>query len=688
MFLRSLLPLVLLSLTSVAALAREIVVSNVAALTTLRAAPGDTVLVQGYLNPGDGGGQFLYYSRTAGGTANGGFIFDAPGSGSERFIAVDQSIADPAKFGAVTGATSAEVTAAFQAALDSGKPVINLDASKTWALNAGLKSPRTPGTHVSAVSMQIAGLITLPVSVLEPVVTFGRSDLDTSCAGRVYRLRVERSATTNATDVDGIRVINCVDGEFHLSATNCQSGIHFRGDDTTEVGPPNSAGACSRNHVWIGDILDCRTGVHLEAMGEGGYVNDNEFYGGEIQTTSSMNTADELKGLFLDFKGTTEHYINANLFLGQSIELFNAHATALKFVVYGNFTNTGGTPPVRTGDQNSFLNFRMETTSGTNTTNYRLLGGKGLSNNTFRANFMLASTNLCAGVSAGDGWRVKNAARNNFDLRHDSNMQDYWERLATVHPRQMVQTASGATAPPHGVIQNGPPVDLAFLQVAAEVTVTATEIQCDATTNFPVWVGVPIDMTLSGGTVDPDQVHDDTDRVVHIQYVLGGYGGRIFARCFESDGDITTNADDCSLPNSLGGDHFYLDSFTGQDGQGRPFVYPIAFGPNVAYVVVGLGSRSDIADEVTHIKQFEIFSKKNAGFRLLNNETVIADLSGVSRFPIFHDQEMPRSPVVPTDTNCAHGTLVRNTSESELGAGVPVFWRFDAADTVWDEVGP
>lgn len=58
----------------------------------------------------------LIYSAVIGGTADGGFKFDAPGAGSERFIAADQTVADVKQFGAV-GDGSADDSQEIQAAI-------------------------------------------------------------------------------------------------------------------------------------------------------------------------------------------------------------------------------------------------------------------------------------------------------------------------------------------------------------------------------------------------------------------------------------------------------------------------------------------------------------------------------------------------------------------------------------------
>lgn len=95
--------------------ARDIIVDNVAALASTRAAPNDTVTTLGYVNAGDGGGQTLRYSN-GGGTVDDGFIFDAPGAGGERFIAIDQQVINVRKWGAV-GLNATADTDAFTRAI-------------------------------------------------------------------------------------------------------------------------------------------------------------------------------------------------------------------------------------------------------------------------------------------------------------------------------------------------------------------------------------------------------------------------------------------------------------------------------------------------------------------------------------------------------------------------------------------
>lgn len=656
------------------ALARNIVVSVKADLATTRAAAGDIVYLQGYLNPGDGGGQTLYYS-TAGGTVDNGFIFDAPGAGNERFIAVERDTADPAKFGAVAGANSTVTADAFQAAINTGVAVVNLDSSKTWTIDDGLENP-------NGVPMNIAGVISYE-GTAEPIVTIGtvtangESGRETFLNGREFRLKLQRTSPTSTSTADGLKIINCVDGHFYVNVKNCQAGIYL-------LGSGSSFGSCSRNQFWLGNINNCETGIHLEATGTAGYSNENTFYGGEIDTYSGaggMNTANVLKGVFLEFNGDagTAHYIDGNRFIGQSIELYNQNETPLKVLFYADYS-----VGVRAAQENMFIAFRMEN-AGQPISQYRLVGGRGLVSNKFESNFLISTTNIAVGKSLGDEMDL--IAFNNFHLRHEDN--DY-VRLASIHPRQMVNTASGATAPPHGVLISGAGGE-AFNQVLSEVTVTATEITINTPSNWPKWVGIPIDMTLSAGTGISTQVHDMSDRVVHVQYTLSEAGGRVLCRCYNADKTtIEDDPEDCSLGPFLGSSHqyFYLDAVAGTDGSARPFILPIAFGPDVAYAIIGIGQTGSASTEDTHLKHFDIYAKKNSGFRLLNDDGTINTMSGSTRYPIFHETEMPRSTVVPTSTECLHGTLVRNTSESELGAGVPVFWRFDKLDGVWDEVGP
>lgn len=646
-------------LLSASVSAREILVENKDALSTLRAAPGDKVTMLGYVAAGDGGGQELYYSRTAGGTVDDGFIFDAPGTGSERFIAIDQSTADPVKFGAVAGATSAVTKAAFDAAIATGKPVINRDVTRTFTVNAGI-------VNSNAVPMEIYGKLISSDNTM-PVIQFGTTSAERFVTNRVYRLNVDRPSREEGLEADGVRVINCVDGQWHLSARNCESGIHFRGEG-------EGLGACSRNQIWVGNINDCMTGIHVQAAGDGGYCNENTFYGGEIDTYSSMSTTGILKGVHLEFNGSTQHYLDGNRFYGQSIELDNVDQDGdpLRYLFYGTFT--GG---VRAANENIFENFRMENTGGDPITVYRLVGGAGLENNTFRSNFFICGDDVLGGSSPG--WRVRMAAWNQFYLRHQD--QHYY-KLAEIHPRQMVNTASGLSAPPHGTlisaIEN-------FNQIGSSMSVTEKEMTTSTSTRAYV---VPIDFR--------DCIGDETDKTIYVLPNVEADGGQIVCRCYTdppiiaNSTDILGGADDCSIGAYSGSLLLHtLGSNLLEDGQGsgRPYLVPIAFSNAVKFALVGFGQVAGAGNEV-HMRSFQIFAKQKSGAKLLRDETTINLMSGNTRYPIFEDQETPRSTEIPTGTIYIHGTLCRNTSEAELGAGVPVFWRFDKADGVWDEVGP
>jgi parallel beta-helix repeat protein len=101
-------------------------VDTIADLANLNAAnqattqDGEKVWVMRYSTShtyGDGSGQMLRYSTTAGGTVDNGFIFAAPAGGNTRFIAVDQTVINAKRFGAV-GNGVADDTTRLQACID------------------------------------------------------------------------------------------------------------------------------------------------------------------------------------------------------------------------------------------------------------------------------------------------------------------------------------------------------------------------------------------------------------------------------------------------------------------------------------------------------------------------------------------------------------------------------------------
>jgi hypothetical protein len=121
---------------------------------------------------------------------------------------------------------------------------------------------------------------------------------------------------------------------------NCAIGIQLAGRDGR---------GCAYNNIFPLRIVDCLNAIYLTADTDG-WTNSNNFYGGSIQYTTSVDTVDCSAGTSINIETPTEgeHILNDNHFYGQKMEISSSHSAG-KPVAVKVF-----------GEYNSFINQRIE----------------------------------------------------------------------------------------------------------------------------------------------------------------------------------------------------------------------------------------------------------------------------------------------------------------------------------------
>jgi hypothetical protein len=128
---------------------------------------------------------------------------------------------------------------------------------------------------------------------------------------RVVGIKVARSSVDTSAGSIGVQLRNLAICYVDVRAvTGFQTGVHVFADK------PN--GGVSYCEVHLGQLHDNRTNLHLEADGTaGGYVNENSFYGGSFNHSSTYPAVSTIN-LHIDYDGV--YLNNNNRFFAPSLE--------------------------------------------------------------------------------------------------------------------------------------------------------------------------------------------------------------------------------------------------------------------------------------------------------------------------------------------------------------------------------
>lgn len=293
--------------------------------------------VGGYETWNDGGGGKFIYDPTSVAADNDGTVI-APNSGPGRWIRESFTKINVQWFGAKgdatnddTAAIDAAVTYAESLASGNYRPILFFPAC------AGFKT--TSGIVIQdGVDVIMDGCITYSANtgVALTVGTAAHPNVNGE-----YVLNVIKTTLSNWADgTVGIRFINTYSSTINIvEASQFQEGVQCVGDTAGFV----------YNNVTIGAIRNNKVGMRLTDGAVSGWCNENNFFGGRFDCSSTTNTTVSRNAVII----TSNHggYQNNNNFYKPSFELSNA-------------TLGGGATSVpiliEYGQINAFYNIRQE----------------------------------------------------------------------------------------------------------------------------------------------------------------------------------------------------------------------------------------------------------------------------------------------------------------------------------------
>lgn len=127
----------------------------------------------------------------------------------------------------------------------------------------------------------------------------------------VTNVRVARTTVDTSNNSVGVQIRNLAFSYIDIrQVTNFQDGVLLYADQ--------SNGGISYNEIHLGFLHDNKNNLHLQANGTaGGYVNENSFYGGSFNHSSSY-PAISTANIFIDYDGVYRN--NNNTFYSPSLE--------------------------------------------------------------------------------------------------------------------------------------------------------------------------------------------------------------------------------------------------------------------------------------------------------------------------------------------------------------------------------
>lgn len=161
----------------------------------------------------------------------------------------------------------------------------------------------------------------------QPILVLGTNSAKST--GKTYsgiNVKASSVSASNWADEDfvGVLAIRHYSSRFQIANIQfCARGLKVYGD----------GGGVVYNQFEFGNILDNYIGVEL-STNNGGWCNENLFFNGEFQCTSTSSSFGKRYGLRLT--STEEYYLNNNYFLKPSFELGSSQGTPV-WMEYGNY---------------------------------------------------------------------------------------------------------------------------------------------------------------------------------------------------------------------------------------------------------------------------------------------------------------------------------------------------------------
>jgi len=218
-------------------------VDTVLSLDSLTPATGDRVRTRGYLTAYDGGSNHYVYDATGTQAVDGGFVLLGP-TGVGRWRALDRNVANVLQFGA--DGTGNDASAAFQAAIDSGKTVVVPKPSdhyrvKALELRTSLEIDIDEHAQIRGVTDTNPVFVVRTAAVQDVTITGGtfknlRNVIEASSGHRIKNIRLENSRVQGLTQSgiltdfsDGIKMVGVI-GSLNKAPMVQHTGVNSMTD--------------------------------------------------------------------------------------------------------------------------------------------------------------------------------------------------------------------------------------------------------------------------------------------------------------------------------------------------------------------------------------------------------------------------------------------------------------------------
>lgn len=280
---------------------------------------GEVFEISGYNNPGDGGaGMFMWDSGSTSSTVRGFIVAPNdinPSTQSGRLIRLHESEISVLWAGITPGSDSGEI---IQEVIDyastySGVATVRFPGVKDANGNAYRTSTgiTCPYDNVNIIFDEDAG--DLEYTSTDRGVIFEIGAPNVPVTKRSFKISVYRpnkvSSWSDMNEV-GIRFINTENCKMDLRALNSTVNVEFRADGD----------GVSYNRVFIQELRTAMVQILLSDQ-NGGWVNQNTFYGGRLWNSSSDNGMGERYGVLIRSVDGQYGRNNNNYFLHTNFEL-------------------------------------------------------------------------------------------------------------------------------------------------------------------------------------------------------------------------------------------------------------------------------------------------------------------------------------------------------------------------------